>query len=74
MLVPQRDGEPVELRFEHVPDRLIADQPVHPRVELEQLLLAHDVGERHHRSPVLHLGELVAGLRTDALGGRVDGA
>ena len=40
-------------------------------IELDQLLLAHDVRERHHRPAVLHLRELVARLRSHALGGRI---
>jgi len=44
---------------------------VHPGVELEELLLGHRVGQRHHLPPVRHLGELLARPRPDAPGGRV---
>src|SRR5438477_2512119 len=71
VLVRQGDGEPIELRLDHVADRLVAEQPVDAFGELVEFLRSHRVGERHHLLAVGDLGELLAGCRSDALGRRV---
>jgi len=61
VLVHQLHREPVELGLADVGDVLRPEHPVHPGVELDQLLVGEGVGEAEHLDPVGHRPELLRG-------------
>ncbi len=71
VLVGQRDGHAVDLQFDDVGDRLLADHLADALVELAQFVGVVGVVDRQHRQPMLDGRELVDRLAADALGGAV---
>ena len=72
VLVDERDRRAVDLRLEHVHDRLVRVEPLpHVLAPLEHRLVGRDLLERAHRRQVPYLLEPVGERRADALGRRV---
>ncbi len=73
VLVQQVDRRAVDLRLEHVRDRLVAAKPLaHVGLPLLQPLVRRHFFKRAHRREVAYLLELRGGRRTDAAGRRVE--
>ena len=72
--VDQLHRKTVELGLTDVGDVLRPEHPVHPGVELDQLLVGERVGEAEHRDPVCHRPEPLRRGAGDSRGGRVGGA
>ena len=74
VLVGEVDREPVDLRLEHICDRLVGAEPLADVVRpLEQCLVGRHLLERAHRLEVPHLLEAVRRRRADPLRRRLPG-
>jgi hypothetical protein len=72
VLVGEVDREPVDLRLDHVRDRLVGVEPLADVLgPLEQAPVVGHLLERAHRRQVLHLLEPLARGRADPLGRRI---
>jgi hypothetical protein len=67
ILVEQRNGDAVDLRFDHDPDWFVRQQPLQPAVKVGDFRFRVGVIEAEHRRPMRHLRKRLQRRAADAL-------